>query len=356
MILQTGNFGLSDLPMVFKSKTRSVSAENPRGEKGGGATAEPDKNGPAFHLGKGWKARPCINLPGNSVTTLAELDGPGEIQHIWMTVDPKVYRECILRMYWDGEENPSVEVPLGDFFACGHSLRYNVNSIPVCVNPAGGLNCYWRMPFRKSCVITIENQRKDEIQGFFYQITYSLHEISENAAYFHAQWNRATTSRECPDYIILDNVIGSGHYVGTFLSWSQLSDGWWGEGEIKFYMDGDKEYPTICGTGAEDYFGGAWGFGMTWGFVDTYSTAYLGYPLYRKEPGSVPKHALYRWHVLDPIRFENDLKVTIQAIGWWPDNTFQPLADDIASVAYWYQIEPHNVFLPIMPLRDRYPR
>jgi hypothetical protein len=345
------NFGLGSLPLLTDAETRSISAENPTGERANGAKEVPGEFNAASMLGKGWKVRPCITLEPNSTTCLADIRGPGVIQHIWITVDPKAYRDTILRFYWDGEETPSIEVPLGDFFCNGHALRYNVNSLPIAVNPVGGFNSYWPMPFRKQARITIENQHEDPIRGFFYQITYALTEVPETAAYFHAQWRRSLTSREVPEHVILEGIKGQGHYVGTFLAWTQLSNGWWGEGEIKFFMDGDGEYPTICGTGTEDYFCGAWGFGG-----ETYSTPYLGYPLYRKEPGEVPMHGLYRWHVMDPIRFKQDLKVTIQALGWWPNGKFEPLTDDIASVAYWYQAEPHAAFPAFPPVHERWSR
>ncbi|MCD6506089.1 DUF2961 domain-containing protein [Candidatus Poribacteria bacterium] len=344
------NFGLGSIPLLSDAQTRSISAENPKGEKGGGAKAVPDERSAASMLGKGWKVRPCITLPPGETTTLAEIDGPGVIQHIWITVDPKAYRDTILRFYWDDEETPSVEVPLGDFFCNGHGMRYNVNSLPICVNPSGGFNSYWPMPFKKSAKVTVENQRWEPIGGFFYQITYSLTQIPENTGYFHAQWRRSMTRRDRPEHVILDGVRGQGHYVGTFLAWTQLSDGWWGEGEIKFYIDGDTEHPTICGTGTEDYFGGAWGFG------DTFSTPFLGYPLWQRDPTRVPKHGLYRWHIMDPIRFQSDLKVTIQALGWWPNGKFQPLTDDIASVGYWYQREPHAPFPEMPPIHERWSR
>ncbi|MFP4055395.1 MAG: glycoside hydrolase family 172 protein [Candidatus Brocadiia bacterium] len=345
------NLGLGALPLLSEAKTRSISAENPTGEKGGGATAEPEGKGPAARLGKGWKVRPCITLEPGSTTALADIEGPGTIQHIWITVRPQAYRDTILRFFWDDEHSPSVEVPLGDFFANGHALRYNVVSLPVCVNPSGGFNCYWPMPFRQRARVTIESQHPEPIGGFFYQITYALGEVPDDAATFHAQWRRSMTTRQCPDHTLLDGVEGQGHYVGTFLAWTQLSNGWWGEGEIKFYIDGDREYPTICGTGTEDYFCGAWGFGG-----ETYCTPFLGYPLYEKAEGHVPRHGLYRWHILDPIRFSQDLRATIQALGWWPDRTFQPLTDDIASVATWYQAEPHAPF-PAMPaVHERFSR
>lgn len=342
--------GFSSLPMLRDSQTRSISAENPNGERSGGAKAVPDEKSPASDLGVGWKVRPFIPVPSGTTVTLADIDGPGVIQHIWMTVDNKAYRDFILRFYWDGESTPSIEVPLGDFFAVGHGLRYKVNSIMVAVNPTGGLNAWWPMPFRKKARITLENQGPRDFSQFFYQITYALESVPENAAYLHAQWRRSLTSRKHPEHVILDGVQGKGQYVGTFLAWEQLSNGWWGEGEIKFFIDGDRENPTICGTGTEDYFGGAWAFG------EIYSTAFLGYPLHVNEAGQVPKHSLYRWHVFDPIRFSKDLRVSIQALGWWPNGKFQPLTDDIASTAYWYQTEPHKQFSSLPGRTARFPR
>lgn len=343
--------GFQGLPLLCDAETRSISAENPDGSRGGGAKAIPPKNEPAGWLGKGWKVRPCITLPSESTITLADIKGSGVIQHIWITVDDKLYRDGVLRMYWDGEKTPSVEVPLGDFFCNAHGLRYDVNSLMICVNPQGGFNSYWPMPFRKSARITIQNERTTEMGGFFYQITYALTDVPAEAAYFHAQWHRSNTTREYPEHVILEGVKGKGHYVGTACAWAQLSNGWWGEGEVKFYMDGDKQHPTICGTGTEDYFGGAWCFADR-----NYSTPFLGYPLLRKEPTEVPRHGLYRWHVLDPIRFKSDLKVTIQALGWWPNMKFQPLTDDIATVAYWYQTEPHTAFPKFPPVHERWSR
>jgi hypothetical protein len=338
------------LPKLKDAESRSITPENPTGEKGKGAMAMPEEGSPASKLGRGWKVRPCITLPKGDVVKLAEIEGSGFIRHIWITVDAKAYRDCILRILWDDEENPSVEVPLGDFFVNCHGLRYNVNSIPIAVNPSGGFNCYFPMPFRRRAVITIENQHTSDIPGFFYAINYSLEKVDGDLAYFHAQWRRSMTTRENPQHVILDNVKGRGHYVGTVLAWTQLSNGWWGEGEVKFYIDDDAEFPTICSTGTEDYFGGAWGFG------ETFCGPFLGYPLWRKEPGEVPRHALYRWHILDPVVFKRDLKVTVQALGWYPNGKFQPLTDDIASVAYWYQTEPHVKFPELPPVEGRWSR
>ncbi|MDI9584499.1 MAG: DUF2961 domain-containing protein [Acidobacteriota bacterium] len=344
-------FGLGGVWQLSDAKTRSICAENPDGAPGAGAReVPPPGEGPAGWLGKGWKVRPCITVPAGQTVTLADISGSGMIQHIWITVTEAAYRDCVLRMYWDGDDTPSVEVPLGDLFCCGHSLRVKINSLPIAVNPSGGFNSYWPMPFKSGARITVENQRWEDIGGFFYQITYAEAPMPDDVAYFHAQWRRSMGTREYPEHVILDGVKGKGQYVGTYLAWTQLSDGWWGEGEIKFYMDGDGEDPTICGTGTEDYFGGAWGFG------DTFSTAFLGYPLWQREDTRVPKHGLYRWHIMDPIRFDQDLKVTIQELGWWPNGKFQPLTDDICSTAYWYQTLPHAAFPQLPEPHERWSR
>ena len=344
-------FGLGHLHVLNKEEFRSISAENPDGAKGGGAKAEIDApNNAAALLGKGWKVRPCINLKPGETVTLADIKGSGMIRHMWITVDPKAYRACVLRIYWDGEDTPSVETPLGDFFCNPHGIRANVNSAPISVNPSGGFNSYWPMPFRKSARITIENQRWEEQTNFFYQVDYALTEIPPDAAYFHAQFRMGMTQREHPEFTIVDGIKGDGQYVGTALGWNQFSDGWWGEGELKMFIDGDEPHPTYCGTGTEDYFGGAWGFG------DTFSTPYLGYQMWKKDEGKHPKHGLYRWHIMDPIRFNRDLRVTIQALGWWMNHKFEPLTDELSSVAYWYQREPHGAFAKLPDLAGRWPR
>ncbi len=165
----------------------------------------------------------------------------------------------ILRIYWDGQEQPSVECPVGDFFACGWQKFAQVSSLAVCVNPGSGLNCYWEMPFRKRCRITMTNIAA-EAMALFYQINYTLTEVPEDAAYFHAQFRRENPLPYKQDFTILDGVKGQGQFVGVYMAWGVNNNGWWGEGEIKFFMDGDTEFPTICGTGTEDYFCGSYGF------------------------------------------------------------------------------------------------
>ena len=285
---------------------------------------------------------------------MAEIDGPGAIQQIWMTMRG-VWRQNIIRFYWEDRGEPSVEVPVGDFFASGWGTFSQVSSIPVCVNPGSAFNCYWEMPFRRKCKITMTNI-SDERTTLFYQINYTLTEIPEDCAYFHASFRRVNPLPYGEVYTILDNVKGQGHYVGTYMAWGTNNNGWWGEGEIKFYIDGDSSFPTICGTGTEDYFCGSYDFENpeTHDEYVRFTTPYSGLnqvivpdKLYLSQF----RFGMYRWHIMDPIRFKRDLKVTIQALGWRNGKRYLPLQDDIASVAYWYQTLPSEK-LPPLPDRD----
>ena len=347
---------LGNLARLSNAESRSISAENLTGAKGqGGRATEGTGAVPGRELGQGWKISPSINVPANSTVTLADVAGPGAIQHFWCTVTPTAWRHLVLRLYWDGESTPSVETPLGDFFLNGWCQRCNISSLPVAVNPAGGFNSYLEMPFRQHARITLENLAPEEVKGFYYSIDYTLTEVPADRAYLHAQWRRNNPLPAQSVHTLLDGVRGQGQYVGTYLAWGVHNSGWWGEGEIKFYLDGDGDWPTICGTGTEDYFGGAWNFEHPKGEYGQFSTAYLGLPQVLKPDGlyrSQQRFGLYRWHVMDPIRFKTDLRVTIQALGWRVTQNGQPrylpLQDDIASTAFWYQTEPHAPF-PILP-------
>jgi hypothetical protein len=350
---------LGNLARLSDAQTRSISAENPSGEKGGGGMAIPGAMSAARALGRGWKISPCINIPASGSVTLADIHGPGAIQHIWMTMDPSLWRRLALRIYWDDEISPSVDVPVGDFFCCGWGVRCNVVSLPVAVNPAGGFNCYWEMPFRQQARIVIENLSPDEAHDFFYQINYTLTTIPADRAYFHAQWRRSNPVKPKDVHTLLEGVHGRGQYIGTYLAWGSHNNDWWGEGEIKFYLDGDSEWPTICGTGTEDYFGGAWNFEYPKGQYGIYCTPFLGLPQVIQPDGlyqSQQRFGLYRWHILDPIRFQQDLRVTIQDLGYRSPiegkARFYPRQDDIASTSFWYQAEPHAKFPAQLELDD----
>ncbi|HUN09713.1 MAG TPA: DUF2961 domain-containing protein [Aggregatilineales bacterium] len=344
---------LGNLARLSNAVTRSISAENFTGAKGQGGMAAVGSPS-ARELGQGWKVSPCIEVPAKETVTIAEINGSGAIQHIWITVHPTWWRRLVLRIYWDDEPTPSVEVPLGDFFANGWCTRCNITSLAIAVNPAGGFNSYWEMPFRQGARITVENLWDEPAGGFFYQITYTLTEVPTDVGYFHAQWRRSNPLPYKTVHTLLEGVRGQGQYVGTYLAWGVNNNGWWGEGEIKFYLDGDQDFPTICGTGTEDYFGGAWNFEHPQGQYGQFSSPYSGMPQVIKPDGlyvSNQRFGLYRWHITDPIRFQDDLRVTIQALGWRSGGRYLPLQDDIASTAFWYQAEPHAPF-PALPDRD----
>jgi hypothetical protein len=348
------HMGLGNLSRLSKAKTRSISAENFTGEKGKAGmaiTGTGEKAG--RELGQGWKISPSVRIAKKTVFTMAEIDGPGAIQHIWMTPAGN-WRFTIMRIYWDGEKEPSVEVPVGDFFGNGWGSFAPISSLPVAVNPGSAFNCYWEMPFRKSCKITMENIAESDMT-LYYQVDYTLTEVPADVGYFHAQFRRVNPLPYKTDYTILDGVKGWGHYVGTYLAWGVNNGGWWGEGEIKFFLDGDGKFPTICGTGTEDYFCGSYDFEnqITHQYQE-FNSPYTGLAQVIRPDGlyrSQQRFGLYRWHIMDPIRFEKDLKVTIQALGWRSEGRYLPLQDDMASVAYWYQTEPHAPF-PKLPDKD----
>jgi hypothetical protein len=359
---------LGSLHLLSHAKSRSVSPENVYGEKGRGGMAEAadtpqpevlrigqhwENNQSSRGMGPGWKVRPCILIKAGTVSTIMDVEGPGVIQQIWMT-PTGTWRHSIIRVYWDDCEYPSIECPVGDFFACGWGKFCQISSLAVCVNPGSAFNCYWPMPFRKKCRITFENIG-DEDMRLFYQINYSLEEVAENAGYFHAQFRRINPVGHLEPYTIIDGVEGQGQYVGTYMAWGVNNNGWWGEGEIKFYLDGDREFPTICGTGTEDYFCGSYNFeNKETQQYQEFTTPYAGLPQVIRPDGlyqSQQRFGLYRWHIMDPIRFEKDLRVTIQALGWRCLGRYLPLRDDLASVAYWYQTHPGQQFPPL-PSRD----
>ena len=355
------NMNMGNLFRLSDAKTRSISPENFTGEKGKGGMANPsDKDkrntanahNAARDLGQGWKVNPYIIINAGETITIAEMEGPGAIQHIWMT-PTGVWRNSILRIYWDDEKEASVECPVGDFFGMGWGEYAPLRSLAVCVNPGSAFNCYWAMPFRKKCKITMENINTENMV-LYYQVDYTLTEVPEDAGYFHAQFRRANTNNTS-DYTIVDGIKGKGQYVGVYMAWGVNNNGWWGEGEIKFFMDGDTKFPTICGTGTEDYFCGSYNFeNKVKHEYEAFTTPYSGLSQVIKPNGlykSQQRFGLYRWHIMDPIRFEKDLKVTIQDLGWRSGGRYLPQRSDIASVAFWYQREPHAHF-PKLPSKD----
>ena len=329
---------LSSLTRRSYARTFSLSAENPDGKKGGARATEGNAAYHARELGEGWKVSPNAKLPAKTNVTLADIKGQGAIKHIWMTDICSRGRALILRIYFDGQSSPAVCAPLSDFFANADYTEYRqLSSLAMCINPYKGLNCYFEMPYRNGFRIDIENVASEDVL-LWYQIDCEEKPVPEDSLYFHAQFRRANPVPYMEPYTILENVKGCGQYVGTYINYCPHSNGWWGEGEIKFYIDGDGEYPTICGTGTEDYFGGSHNFEADGKYAE-FSTPYSGMykvsrtdDLYKVER----RFNMYRWHIVDPIYFKEDLRVTIQALGWRSGGRYRPLTDDITSVAYWY--------------------
>ena len=288
-----------------------------------------------------------FNVPANGTHVLLEAPGPGVITHIWITFlgpDPEDWapqgsanhQELMLRMYWDGNPRPAVEVPVGDFFANCFGKRSQVISIPVVVEGGDSYNCYWRMPFRKSARIEIENQSGKPLSLLYYNIDWiRLDTLSKDTPYFYAQYRQEYPVRKGEDYILLE-TIGKGHYVGTVLGVRMRSPSWFGEGDEKIYVDGEAK-PSIWGTGTEDYFLSAWG-------LETASTPCFGVPFYDQR--TIGGHtSAYRWHLSDPIVFKTGIKVTLEHMGWISKDenpeckatSWNEREDDYASVAFWYQ-------------------
>jgi len=319
-------------------RTFSVCPENFTGEKGkAGMATEGTGAECARDLGQGWKVSPSVNIEPHGVFTMADVRGMGAIKHIWITYAADATRDLIFRIYWDGRANPSVETPLGDFFASATKEYRQISSLPICVNPASGLNSYWEMPYRTGFRMTIENTSDRQVT-VYYQVDCEEKEIPEDALYFHAQFRRTNPLPYKEVYTILDNIKGNGQYVGTYLYWGVNNNGWWGEGEIKFYLDGDTDFPTICGTGTEDYICGSYDFDLG-GRYQEFTTPYTGLSkidstdaLYKPNR----RFNMYRWHIQDPVYFKENIRVTIQALGWRSGHRYLPLQDDISSVAFWY--------------------
>ena len=350
--------GLGNLSKLSNAKTRSISPENFSGGKGKGGMAVPNEKEGARNqanasrasreLGVGWKVNPYVHIGAGETFTLAEIDGSGIIQHIWMTPTGN-WSQSIIRFYWDGETEPSVEAPVGAFFGMGWNKYAPLNSLAMTVNPGSAFNSYWQMPFRKKCKITMENVSIHPMV-LYYQVNYAETEVANDEAYFHAQYRRSHPT-EGSLHTILDGVKGKGHYVGTYLAVGVNNTGWWGEGEVKFFLDGDKEFATIVTTGLEDYFCGSYNFeNKETRRYQEFTTPYAGLHQVIRPDGiydSQQRFGMYRWHILDPVRFDGDLKVTVQDLGWRSEDRYLPQKSDIISVAYWYQTEPHGKFKPL---------
>ena len=338
-----------DMALLVEGESRTISPENRDGLRGGACAADVGAGArAAAELGRGWKVSPSLRVESGETLVLADFDGEGCVNSMWMTLTGN-WRHCILRIYWDGQDVPSVECPAGHFFCAGWNKFAQVSALTVNVNPGKAFACYWEMPFRKNFRMTLENINKYPIQ-IYYQLNLTLTAVPENAAYFHCQFRRENPVKYAVPYTILDGVSGRGMYVGTYMALSPKSGAWWGEGEVKFYIDGE-EYPTVASTGLEDYFCGAYDF-MVDKAYRTFTTPYCGMPQVILPDGryeSETKIGLYRFHVTDPVIFRKSLTVTAQDLGWNSDGSlYVARQDDISTAAFWYQTLPTAPF-PKLP-------
>ena len=302
--------------------------------------------------------------PGET-RVLADLKGPGVIRHIWLTFNEARSNwleaegsaapdDIVIRMYWDNASEPAVEAPIGDFFGAGFGRRLELKSVPVQVESGDGYNCYWPMPFFKHGLITVTNEGPKNVRSFYYQVDYTEETaIPADTGYFCAQYNQAFPEKPGPDYLILD-ASGKGHYVGTVMSIRSRSPFWFGEGDARFYIDGETR-PSIQGTGTEDYFLMAWGLNES-------QFPYYGCTLMSSDFEDLgTQYCLYRWHIADPVRFTKSLRFEIEHTGWITGDETESgkteghvqREDDIATVAFWYQVGQPKRFTKLPPLAER---
>ena len=321
----------STVPYVVPTglESRSISFENPTGARGEGGKA-------ASHLGVGRKGAPARTLKPGETVTLCDITGRGTLRHIWITMhhDPATLRSCVIRGYWDGQAHPSIESPVGDFMGLAHGKVMAYQSAVHSVGPSAGMNFWLPMPFNRRARFTFTHEGQKETP-LFYQIDYTAGDKhAKDVGRLHVLFRRENPTTLKQDFELFPQRQGKGRFIGSLMGIRSLADGWWGEGEIKVYLDGDREFPTLCGTGSEDYVGLSWGMQQT-------PFLYNGCNLNQK--GFV---SMYRWHLPDPVYWQKRCRVTIQQIGW-KDGLFER-QDDWACATFWYEPVP-SAPLPALP-------
>jgi hypothetical protein len=323
----------TDVPV----ESRSISFENVTGAKGQGGQARST-------LGVGRKGSPAKDFKPGQTYTLCDIKGPGVIRHVWITVRKSVetLQGIVVRAYWDGQEHPSIEAPLGPFFGIMHGEIGAYQSAAHSVNPEAGMNIWLEMPFQKQARITLTNESTNQTPLFYYIDYTTGDKLPSKFGRLHALYRRENPTTLKKDFEILPERKGSGRFIGCVLGIRTLSSNWWGEGEVKVYLDGDKDFPTICGTGTEDYIGQSWG-------LQNVAYLYGGTSLMQ---GNL--QTIYRWHIKDPIFWKKDARITIQQIGWSRDvydqtgSGLYERQDDWSCASFWYEPVP-SAPLPAMP-------
>lgn len=323
---------LGDVTRYQNIESRSASFENPRGERGNGGSA-------ASYLGPTRKGFPAKAIQAGEEVVLAEVDGPGMIRHIWMTLDlnPTILRGCVIRAYWDGADQPAVECPVGDFFGIAHGRTNHFFNALQAMQEGSGLNCYFQMPFAKGAKLTFTNESSQTCGSLYYSVDYTIGDVIEgDTLYFHSCFVRENPTEMKRDFVFLPQRHGRGRFLGCVIGVRTKSPQWWGEGEFKVYLDGDTDLPTICGTGTEDYLGSAWGVGK-------HFALYAGCPYIAFDANSRWQSLIsfYRFHVADPIFFSKDIRVEMQQIGggFIPEGSINlyERSDDWSAASFWYQ-------------------
>jgi hypothetical protein len=338
--MQMGSTSLRDLARLREGRSRRASSYDRSG-------------GNRDHL---------VIAPGDTAE-LAAIEGAGCVTHIWTTIacrDPFHLRKLVLRMWWDGETEPSVEAPVGDFFGLGHAQHTYFVSLPLQMFDRG-FNCWFPMPFAQGARLTVQNE-SDEQAVYYYYVDYEQYDSLEaDAARFHCQWRRENPALVQPpdalderqqrlnttgkdNYLVLE-ATGRGHYVGCHLDVDLPEPGWWGEGDDMFFIDGETWPPSLHGTGTEDYFCGAWNYNA---LQQPFCAPYFGYH-FKTNADYTGKHSQYRYHIEDPVRFQRSLRFSIEH-GHANDRQ-----GDWSSTAYWYQTEPHQRFPALLPAEQRLP-
>lgn len=341
------------MPEIYEiqnGKTFCFSAENRSGKKGGGPTA-----------GDCLKVSPIITVPPGATVILAEGDGEGLIEHMWFT--GRLNHQMIIRMYWDWQDYPSVEVPLTSFFGMTYYNDFEnsdggyttLNSSQIMVAPARGCNSYIKMPFKKHFIITLENRAPEGEFNIYYSITGMYCKMPEEVGYFHASYRQEHPITAGKSYTVIDGIKGKGHFLGMTLC-AKMNNEYkcWVEGETRMFIDGDT-MPSIHYTGTEDYFGGSYAFGRDIALhkYETFQGLYSGVnAIIGKEPVAGQKFLLYRWHVADPICFDEDFRMTMDNLG---EGCEVMREDDYSSVAYWYQTLPGAPLNPLPSFEDLNP-
>jgi hypothetical protein len=323
---------LSEKPYLLDTGlvSRSISFENPTGAPGeGGKAASP--------LGVGRKGKPMIRFQPKETVTLCDIEGPGTIRHIWMTTSraPANLRSLVIRAYWDGQAHPSIECPIGDFMGFAHGKVEAYHSAVHSLGRNAGMNIWLPMPFKTRARITLANDGEKEVP-LFYQIDYTIHDRHpRDVGRLHVLFRRENPTTEKEDFVMLPERRGKGRFIGALIGVRNLHPGqWWGEGEIKIYMDGDTDFPTLCGTGSEDYVCLSYGMQQT-------PFLYNGCNLNQNDFVS-----MYRWHLPDPIYWEQECRITIQQIAW--KQGLAEVSDDWSTATFWYEPVP-SAPLPGMP-------